>query len=188
MASNSPQQNTTNQQKPGNPARKQRRWSLRVAAVVFALIAASALIVQSSDANEAFVYAKRVEEALAQRQNLQGRRIRVEGKLLQGSVVFREEPCEWRFTIGHEKATLPVRYPQCVVPDTFRDDMGISVTVEGSFEGNEFLASQVLAKCPSKYEMKQKQQAGENAPHAMPTENAMPTPDAAPGLDTARIP
>jgi cytochrome c-type biogenesis protein CcmE len=54
------------------------------------------------------------------------------------------------------------------VPDTFRDvpGMDVGVTVEGELQSDQsFLASSVLAKCPSKYEMKEKQKNGEQMPH-----------------------
>jgi cytochrome c-type biogenesis protein CcmE len=45
--------------------------------------------------------------------------------------------------------------------------MDVAVTVEGELRSDDSLeASQVLAKCPSKYEMKQKAASGEKAPHA----------------------
>ena len=45
--------------------------------------------------------------------------------------------------------------------------MDLGVTVEGELQADESIeASQVLAKCPSKYEMKEKAASGEKAPHA----------------------
>ena len=45
--------------------------------------------------------------------------------------------------------------------------MDVGVTVEGSLlANNSFEASTVLAKCPSKYEMKDRAQKGEAMPHA----------------------
>ena len=64
---------------------------------------------------------------------------------------------------------MPVRFAQCVVPDTFRDvpGMDVGVTVEGTLlADNSFEATTVLAKCPSKYEMKERQGRGEQMPHA----------------------
>ncbi len=44
--------------------------------------------------------------------------------------------------------------------------MDVGVTVEGELQADEsFVASNVLAKCPSKYEMQQKKQNGEQMPH-----------------------
>ena len=53
---------------------------------------------------------------------------------------------------------LPVSYAQCVVPDTFRDVKGVEVevTAEGRMTPDGHLeASKIMAKCPSKYEMKE---------------------------------
>jgi cytochrome c-type biogenesis protein CcmE len=82
--------------------------------------------------------------------------------------VKRDQPCEYRFTIGKNGAELPVRFAQCVVPDTFRDvpDLDVGVTVEGELQADgSFEATSVLAKCPSKYEMQQRKQHGEQMPH-----------------------
>jgi len=52
--------------------------------------------------------------------------------------------------------------------------MDVGVTVEGELRSDDSIeASQVLAKCPSKYEMQQKQAQGEKAPHsAVPAASA----------------
>lgn len=136
-------------------------------AVVFVVLAGGiAALLSGSDAGEAFVYSKLVHEVTADPAAFEGRELRVEGDLRQGSVQFREDPCEWRFVIEKKGEAMPVRFPQCVVPDTFRDDYGISVTAQGRLEPDgTFLANQVVPRCPSKYEMKQKQAAGEEMPH-----------------------
>jgi cytochrome c-type biogenesis protein CcmE len=94
--------------------------------------------------------------------------VRAEGNLVHGSLVKRDQPCEYRFTIEKHGVELPVRFAQCVVPDTFRDvpEMDVGVTVEGQLQDSSFEASSVLAKCPSKYEMQQRKQQGEHMPHA----------------------
>ncbi|AKF07314.1 cytochrome c maturation protein CcmE [Sandaracinus amylolyticus] len=129
---------------------------------------------------DTFVYSETIEEVVAEPSEHLGRTLRVEGALTNGSVQFREEPCEWRFVLESGERRMPVEFPQCVVPDTFRDGMGISVTVEGRLrEDGSFLASQVIPKCPSRYEMDQRQQAGEAMPHAAPPETSavgMPRP------------
>jgi cytochrome c-type biogenesis protein CcmE len=125
-----------------------------------------------------FVYSVMVDEVAAQPATFADRTLRVEGDLRDGSIQFRQEPCEYRFTIQRNDRAMDVRFPQCVVPDTFRDGMGISVVVEGRLEPDgSFLASQVIPRCPSRYEMDQRQQSGESMPHA-PTSGA--TTSAAP--------
>lgn len=118
---------------------------------------------------EAAVYAKTVDQVVAEKTKLAGRAVRVEGTLVKGSLTHQEQPCEYRFRIaGDAKNEIAVRYANCVVPDTFRDmpGMDVKVTVEGKLtpDGN-FEATQLMAKCPSKYEMKDRQQKGEAAPH-----------------------
>lgn len=114
------------------------------------------------------IYSKPVDELLTQKAKFTGRPVRAEGILVHGSLVKRDSPCEYRFVIEKNGATLPVKYDECVVPDTFRDVEGVDVgvTVEGELQADEsFVASNVLAKCPSKYEMQQKKQNGEQMPH-----------------------
>jgi len=87
---------------------------------------------------------------------------------VHGSLVKREQPCEYRFSIAKNGVELPVRFAQCVVPDTFRDvpDLDVGVTVEGELRSDDtFEATSVLAKCPSKYEMQERKQRGEQMPH-----------------------
>jgi cytochrome c-type biogenesis protein CcmE len=115
------------------------------------------------------IYSKSVDELVANKSRFAGRQVHAEGNLVHGTLTKREQPCEFRFTIEAKGTQVPVRFPQCVVPDTFRDvpDMDVGVTVEGELlADNTFLASKVLAKCPSKYEMKDRAQKGEKMPHA----------------------
>jgi cytochrome c-type biogenesis protein CcmE len=143
--------------------------ALKISVVVVVLGAAVAFLLFGSDASDAFVYSKLVNEVMAQPTQFQGRELRVEGDLKTGSIKFREEPCEWRFVLSKAGREMPVRYSQCVVPDTFRDGMGISVTVQGRLDGDQgFVANQVIPRCPSKYEMQQRQKNGETMPHAAP--------------------
>ncbi len=114
------------------------------------------------------IYSKPVDELLAQKAKFVGRPVRAEGLLVHGTLTKRDKPCEYRFSIERNGAELPVRFAQCVVPDTFRDlpDMPVGVTVEGELQRDDtFEATNVLAKCPSKYEMQQRKDQGERMPH-----------------------
>ena len=104
--------------------------------------------------------------------------MRVEGTLVKGTLVRRDQPCEYRFKVAKKGVELPVRFAQCVVPDTFRDmpGMDVSVTAEGKLKDTGYFeASSIMAKCPSKYEMKERAKGGEQAPHAgmPPRESAL---------------
>jgi cytochrome c-type biogenesis protein CcmE len=136
--------------------------------VVFALLGgALSLLMFGSQASDALVYSKLVNEVLTKPQEFKGRELRVEGDLKQGSIEFREQPCEYRFVIGKEDKQMPVRFPQCIVPDTFKDGVGLSVSVQGRLtDQGYFLANKVIAKCPSKYEMQERQKRGETMPHS----------------------
>jgi cytochrome c-type biogenesis protein CcmE len=115
------------------------------------------------------IYSKPVDELVAQRARFAGRPVRAEGNLVHGTLVKRDTPCEYRFTISKNDIAVPVRFAQCIVPDTFRDvaGMDVGVTVEGELlADNTFEATSVLAKCPSKYEMKDRAARGERMPHA----------------------
>src|SRR4051794_6718800 len=139
-------------------AERAKRPVLRVAIVLAVLGGAVAFLLLGSSAQDAFVYSKLVDQVMTAPAQFAGRELRVEGQLKEGSIQFREDPCEYRFVIEKNGKEMPVRFPQCVVPDTFRDKMGISVTVQGKLtaDGAGFLANQVVPRCPSKYEMQER--------------------------------
>jgi len=113
-------------------------------------------------------YAKDVDELIREKDKYPDRSVRVQGMLVKGTLVHRDQPCEYRFEMKSKGVVLPVRYPQCIVPDTFRDmpGMDVMVTAEGKLSSSgHFEASNIMAKCPSKYEMKEMQKGGQKAPH-----------------------
>jgi cytochrome c-type biogenesis protein CcmE len=133
------------------------------------LVVAGGIVGLVMSFQEAAVYAKTVDQLVAEKTKMAGRAVRVEGDLVKGSLERDEKPCEYRFRMTSPSgAEIPVRYANCVVPDTFRDvpGMDVKVTVEGKLgTDGRFEATQVMAKCPSKYEMKDKASRGEQAPH-----------------------
>jgi cytochrome c-type biogenesis protein CcmE len=150
-------------------ARPAKRGNVALLVVLLVMAGGIVALIMTSF-KDAAVYAKNVDQVQASHADLVGRRLRVEGNLVHRSLEFRDQPCEYRFVMkGKEGAELPVRYAQCVVPDTFKDveGMDVGVTVEGKLAANgaSFDANQVLAKCPSKYEMKDRRDHGESMPH-----------------------
>jgi cytochrome c-type biogenesis protein CcmE len=141
----------------------------RLLLVVPLLMAAAAIVaIVLVGMQDKGIYSKPVDQLVAQRDKFVGKSVRAEGNLVHGTLLKREDPCEYRFKMERNGTELPVRFAKCVVPDTFRDvaGMDLQVTVEGELlADNSLEASQVLAKCPSKYEMKQKAARGEKAPH-----------------------
>jgi cytochrome c-type biogenesis protein CcmE len=145
-----------------------KRWKRVVFAVGLTMGAAALTTVVLTGMQDKAIYSKPVDELLAQKAKFVGRPVRAEGLLVHGSLTKRDQPCEYRFVIAKNGTELPVRFAQCVVPDTFRDvpTMDVGVTVEGELHADAtFEASSVLAKCPSKYEMQQRKDNGEQMPH-----------------------
>ncbi len=152
------------------PAAKPAERKLKNIGLVAALLVMGGgiLVLVLTSFKQSAVYSKGVDELVAEKERITGRNVRVTGNLVKGTLKRRDEPCEYRFSVAKNEKSIDVRYAQCVVPDTFRDvpGMDVEVTAEGKLtsEGH-FEASQIMAKCPSKYEMKDRAQKGEDAPH-----------------------
>ena len=138
--------------------------------LVIPLVAAAAAVVALVlvGMQDKGIYSKPVDELVAQKAQLQGKAIRAEGTLVHGSLVKRDQPCEYRFTLTKNAAEIPVRYAEAAWSPTRSatcPGMDLGVTVEGELKSDgSFEASQVLAKCPSKYEMKEEAGAGRASP------------------------
>lgn len=127
------------------------------------VIMAGILALFFTSSEDAVTYAYGVDQLQAKAADLGNRQVRVMGHLVSGTLVRRDSPCEYRFRMTKNGAELPVSYAQCVVPDTFRDVKGVEVevTAEGRMTPDGHLeASKIMAKCPSKYEMKEAAAAG----------------------------
>jgi cytochrome c-type biogenesis protein CcmE len=144
--------------------------------VVMALVAAAAAIagLVLTGMKDKAIYSRPVDELVLERSRFVGRAVRVEGDLVHGTLAMREAPCEYRFSMRTKDVTIPVHLPSCIVPDSFRDraDIDLGLTVEGALlADNTFEATNVLTKCPTKYDMKERAARGEKMPHALgPTE------------------
>jgi cytochrome c-type biogenesis protein CcmE len=145
---------------PPLPPQEAKKGNLRGLILVGALMLTAGGIVALVLTNfkDATVYAKGVDQIVAEKDKWVGRSVRVEGVLVRGTLKFQEKPCTYEFDATKGGQVVHVRFPSCIKPDTLRDDMPeVGVTAEGKLQANgEFLASNVLAKCPSKYEMKDK--------------------------------
>jgi cytochrome c-type biogenesis protein CcmE len=139
--------------------------------LVVGLVAAAAAIVGLvfTMFKENGTYAKPVAALAAQRAQLVGKPVRAEGTLVHGSLSKRETGCEYRFRIrGEGDIEIPVRYLTCALPSDFHDkpDEDLDLTVEGRLLTDDSLeASNVLTKCPSKYDEAKK--AGKKRPELM---------------------
>ena len=139
--------------------RDRMRWGLLGALLA---LMGGILAMVFSGGKDAVAYSYSVEEVKTKAAELGDRQLRVQGGLVEGTLVRRDSPCEYRFLIrkldkeGKLDKTgqaLEVRYPLCVVPDTFRDKAGVEVTAEGRLAADGHLeATKIFAKCPSKYD------------------------------------
>lgn len=154
-------------------ARPRRSVGLLIALLV---MAGGILALVMTSFEDSAIYAKKVDELVADKDRLASRSVNVTGTLVKGSLRRRDDPCEYRFKIENNGVQLAVHYPQCVVPDTFKDvpDMDVDVTATGTLsKSGHFEANHIMAKCPSKYEMEQRAKAGDAIPHGQITPAAM---------------
>lgn len=102
------------------------------------------------------VYARSVSDFVAH--PIYDQTVRVAGFVVPDSLCRREHPCEYDFRLSDQQSQLSVRYPSCVVPDTFRIRPGVDlpVTAEGKLCTNchRFQASRLFARGSGKYEAK----------------------------------
>ncbi len=112
---------------------------------IFALL----IYLMSSNFTDSMIYYHTVDEYQSQLDKLQDHGVRISGRARN----IQKEPGECRFEIAGAKNTLPVAY-QGLLPDTFKE--GAEVVVEGRWDSEQrhFHATNLLAKCPSKYEGK----------------------------------
>ena len=115
------------------------------------------------DAASTFQYYKSLDEFLAADTLPTGKNLRVHGYVALESIERDLEGRQVRFAVVNDPPhaagqksgrSLTVLYRSLETPDLFRD--GAEVVVEGTLEGQGqqavFLADNVLAKCPSKFE------------------------------------
>lgn len=120
-------------------------------------------------AGNTFQYYQTLEEFLAQGASLEGRSLRVHGYVAERSIQRNLKAKNVRFSVQNDPphsglaqgTTLEVLFLGLETPDLFKD--GAEVVVEGRLQHHDnetvFLADNVLAKCPSKFEAQA--QAGE---------------------------
>ena len=120
-----------------------------VAGAAVILAAVVALAISSFDETKA--YYQTVPELKAMGDRAQGRRVRVAGNVVPGTIVRRDEGVV-TFDIDYEGQGLSVRYVgRAPLPDTLVDRA--QAVAEGTLKPDgSFEATLVQAKCASKYE------------------------------------
>lgn len=134
------------------------------------VIVAGVLTLLFNSGSDAALYSVGVDALVKEQARYAMRNLRVKGNLVKGTLTRRDEPCEYRFQLEEKGTLLSVHHPSCGVPDTFRDMPGMKVEVQAegklASDGKTFVSDKIIAKCPSKYEMKEMSASGQAAPHA----------------------
>jgi cytochrome c-type biogenesis protein CcmE len=94
----------------------------------------------------ATLYFRTADEAVAQRESLAGRRFRIEGNVVAGTV--HQSGDEVAFSIANRGVTVPVIH-QGDPPELFKP--GIPVVLEGRFQGDRFASDRMLVKHSETY-------------------------------------
>ena len=110
-------------------------------------------------------YFKHVDEVVAQRSSLEGKKLQVQGYIIPGSILVKPNTLEYRFRIqnnpirsGEPGQVMNVSFTG-TPPDTFKDEAEVVAHGQLRSDGG-FDANQVIAKCPSKYEAAGRAPAG----------------------------
>jgi len=124
------------------------------------LLSAFLFLFFTSFQSENLAYFLTVDEIAAKGQELNGRGIRVEGKVVPHSMKRNPNAMKLAFRMQGEKSTLPVRF-KGVPPDLLEN--GFPVIAEGKIDKQGVLvAKNLMVACPSKFE--EMKQAGEKVP------------------------
>lgn len=121
--------------------------------VSIAIVGGAAAWLLTSTASEAFEYYKHVDEVVTDGASWQKKPMQLHGFVQPGSIKKRFDRdsgrIEYKFTEVNCGKEIEVLYAG-VVPDTFKD--GAEVVVKGRLDGGTFHSTEVMAKCPSKYQ------------------------------------
>jgi cytochrome c-type biogenesis protein CcmE len=98
---------------------------------------------------ESMQYYKYVDEVVTSQSDWTGKKLQVHGYVVPGSIGKKRDRLEYRFDIQRNGKTMRAFYTG-IVPDTFKDDSEVVLTGVLTKEG--FVANDMTAKCPSKYE------------------------------------
>jgi len=109
-------------------------------------------------------YFKLVDEVMVNRTAWEGKPLQLKGYVVPGSRLRKPDTLEWKFKVQNN----PTRSGQTgnivdawytgIVPDTFNDEA--EVVLSGRLGPDGFHATNVVAKCPSKYEAARSASAG----------------------------
>lgn len=123
--------------------------TVRVSLSALVIVGALSFLMYTS-ISEGAEYYKYVDEVIADRDNLEGKRLRVHGYVL-GDPLMNPSTLEYRFTIQANGKTINASY-RGTVPDTFKKDAEVVVKGRLTDAGIDVEKDGIMAKCPSRYE------------------------------------
>ena len=132
------------------------RKATQVSATVLVLATAFGVLLYSS-LGESLQQYKYVDEVMAAPQQWEGKRLKVHGYVVPNSIGRKESTVQYRFDMERNGRTLRAFYTG-TPPDQFKDQAEVVLT--GVLKDNEFHATEMTAKCPSKYEERAPSEVG----------------------------
>jgi cytochrome c-type biogenesis protein CcmE len=120
----------------------------RVGFTVLVLATAFGVLLYTS-LGESMQYYKYADEVMASPAEWQGKKLQVHGYVVPGTIARKPDTFEYRFDMQRNGKVLRAYYTG-IVPDTFKGDAEVVLT--GQLGADGFHATEMTAKCPSKYE------------------------------------
>jgi cytochrome c-type biogenesis protein CcmE len=102
-----------------------------------------------SSLGDSLQYYKYVDEVMVEPAAWHGKNLQVHGLVVPDSIGKKDNTLEWRFQLQRNGKVLTAYYTG-IVPDTFKADSEVVLT--GTMDDRGFHATEMTAKCPSKYE------------------------------------
>jgi cytochrome c-type biogenesis protein CcmE len=136
---------------PSVGAHRKTAWKLVITVVVSGCAISGLLWASLGEGAE---YYKHVDEALSSQSRLAGKRLRVHGNVVEGSLVHQAGTLDYHFVMEskapRDHATMTVDF-HGIPPDLFKP--GAEVIAAGVLGNDGLLKSdRIETKCPSKYE------------------------------------
>jgi len=124
--------------------RQQTAVRIVISAVI--IVGAFSMLFFAMAQKDALFY-KHVDEVMASPDQWYGKRLQLHG-FVDGTVMQRPNTLDYQFSVKSGTAIVQASYTG-IVPDTFKT--GSEVVVTGQLEKDGFHATDIMAKCPSKY-------------------------------------
>ena len=129
-----------------------KKQGLKIGLTVVLFLGAVVYLIASSF-GETMVYYKTVDELLDNTAKYAGTPIRINGVLVPGSLMQKPGTDEYRFQMSKRGKVMDVSYSG-IVPDSMEEGRDLIVQGELNSQSSMFEATEILTKCPSKYEAK----------------------------------